>query len=431
VSRARITLPGLAGEVLEPGDGGYENARKPALARYSGSRPRAVVRCASVADVASTVDFSRRSGLPVVARGGGHCFAGRSSTEGIVLDLTSLRSVSVSGGVATIGAGTRLAEVYDGLAAHGLTLPAGCGATVGIAGLALGGGLGLLGRRYGLTSDRLLAAEVVLTDGRVVGCSAEHEPDLFWALRGAGGGQFGIVTSLTFDPVPAPEATRFVVTWPGEDAAAVVAAWQEQAPDAPDGVSHNLKIVADDGGVAVIAFGLTLDPVTEFDLGIPPATRTTEAMPYRTLKQSFDGLGGELTGPVISKSEFFGRALPADTIASLLDLLMADRPAGQQRELNFTPLGGAYNRVPPDATAFVHRTERFLLEHVTTLTDADWARASWTAARLFASGRVYPNFPDPELTDWATAYHGENLARLVRVKQAYDPDRVLDFPQSV
>src|SRR6266487_1974481 len=169
----------------------YDVLRVPALPRYRDTRPRAIARCASVDDVVRALAYARESGLHVVPRGGGHCFAGRSSTNGLVLDLTPLNAVSVvADGRATIGAGARLADVYQGLHQHGLTIPAGCGPTVGIAGLTLGGGLGLLGRRYGLTCDRLVAATLVLADGRVVTCDEDREADLFWALRGAGGGQF-------------------------------------------------------------------------------------------------------------------------------------------------------------------------------------------------------------------------------------------------
>ncbi|MPZ82620.1 MAG: FAD-binding protein [Actinophytocola sp.] len=412
---------GLTGEVLEPGMPGYDAARKPAMARFHHIRPRAVVRCASTEDVVRTLDIARREGIHVVPRGGGHCFAGRSSTEGIVLDLSPLRSVSVSAGVATIGAGATLSDVYDELAPHGLTLPAGCGATVGIAGLTLGGGLGILGRRYGLTCDRLRAARVVLADGRVVDCAADREPELFWALRGAGGGQFGVVTSLVFDPVPAPDATRFELIWPRADAAAVVAAWQEWAPDAPDGLSANLKITATE----VVAFGAMLGTESAVPLP-PPATERMARMPYGELKRSLATLGSAEPaepGPVVSKSEFFRRPLPARAIASLL------ASSGEDVELNFTPMGGAYNRVPARESAFVHRTERFLLEHAGL--DAARVRRSWATVHPWGSGRVYPNFPDPDLTDWARAYHGDNHSRLARVKHAYDPRRLFRFPQSL
>jgi FAD/FMN-containing dehydrogenase len=137
-----------------------------------------------------------------------------------------MRSVAVAGQVATVGVGVRLGELYDTLAEHGLTIPAGCGPSVGIAGLTLGGGLGILGRKHGLTCDHLLGAQVVLADGRVVECGEHHDGELFWALRGAGGGHFGVVTSLVFRTLPAPAATVFHLTWPPAAAAAVVQAWQ-------------------------------------------------------------------------------------------------------------------------------------------------------------------------------------------------------------
>jgi FAD/FMN-containing dehydrogenase len=133
----------LAGEVVLPGSPGYESVSKPAIARFHDARPRAVVRCETPEDVSETILFARRSGLETSARSGGHCFAGHSSTEGIVIDVRPMRSLSVSGTVATVGAGARLGEVYDALDVHGLTLPAGCGPSVGISGLALGGGLGI------------------------------------------------------------------------------------------------------------------------------------------------------------------------------------------------------------------------------------------------------------------------------------------------
>src|SRR5579875_3279657 len=422
---------GLAGQVLEPGMPGYEAVRRPAMARFWQVRPRAVVRCTAADDVAQALAFARRAGLPVVPRGGGHCFAGRSSTDGIVLDMSPLNSIRVSpAGVATIGAGARLAGVYDALDKHGLTLPAGCGPGVGIAGLTLGGGLGILGRRYGLTCDRLIGAQVVLPDGRIVDCDEHREPGLFWALRGAGGGQFGVVTSLVFDPVPAPQATRIEVTWRPADAAAVVAAWQQWAPGGPDGLAASLSIAARSGEPAqVVMSGAMLGPESDTAgllgelarlAGARPASQHLASLPYRDLKRSLAGPdAAEPARPVFSKSEFFGRPLPDRGVAELLDMFGQDRLPGQYRELNFTPMGGAYNRVPPSATAFVHRCERFLLEHAATGPDAArWAQRSRAAVHPWASGRVYPNFPDPDLVNWAEAYHGGNHARLAEVKRS-------------
>lgn len=430
----------LDGELLTPASPGYHAARRPALARFWDVRPRAVVRCASAWDVARTIGYARDTGTHVVPRGGGHCFAGRSSTEGVVLDLSRLDAITVGpDGRANVGAGARLARVYDVLHQYGRTIPAGCGPTVGIAGLTLGGGLGLLGRAYGLTCDALAGARVVLADGRVVGCDTDRNPELFWALRGAGGGQFGVVTSLTFATVPEPVATRFEVCWPGAAAGAVIAAWQHWAPDAPDEITANLTVAAEPGGpLGVTAFGACLgDAAATAGLldelvaasGTRAGIRLDPSLGIRDVKRSF-AAGAFTPGAQVttSRSEFFAHPLPAAAITALLDELAAG-PNGR-RELNFTAMGGAYNRVAADATAFVHRGERFLLEHVTH-NGPQWAGRSWAIAHPHGSGRVYPNFPDPQLDDWAAAYHGSNLPRLAAAKQNYDPGRLFRFPQAI
>jgi FAD/FMN-containing dehydrogenase len=408
-------------DVYLPDSPGYDDIRQPADVRYADVRPRVVFRCASTDDVVRAIEYARAEKLPVVPRGGGHCFAGRSSTEGVLIDLGGLADVTVSDGIATVGAGARLAGVYAALHEHGRAIPAGCGATVGVAGLTLGGGIGLIGRAYGLTCDRLVGAEVVLADGRVVSCAADREPDLFWALRGAGGGQFGVVTSLRFATVPEPVTTRFEQRWTS-GIALVVEAWQEWAPDAPDDVTAVLTVVAAPGEpLSATMFGATLrsvDATAEVLRGVAPSLEG--GLPYSALKSSFADDGAV----VRIRSEFFARSLTRPTIERLLDALRA--PA----RLTFTPMGGAYNRVAAGATAFAHRDQRFLLEHVAA-PDSPWTDRSWGIAHAEGSGRVYPNFPDPALVDWASAYHGENHARLVAVKQTYDPGRLFTFPQSV
>lgn len=429
----------LDGELLTPASPGYDAARRPALARFWDVRPRAIVRCASVWDVARTIGYARDTGTHVVPRGGGHCFAGRSSTEGVVLDLSRLDAITVGpGGRASVGAGARLARVYDVLHEYGRTIPAGCGPTVGIAGLTLGGGLGLLGRKHGLTCDALAGARVVLADGRTAGCDTGRDPELFWALRGAGGGQFGVVTSLTFATVPDPVATRFEVCWPDAAADAVIAAWQRWAPDAPDEITANLTVAAEPGrplGVAVFGAclgdaGATSSLLDELAAasGTRAEIRLDPGLAICDLKRSFaDGAPSPGAQVTTSRSEFFAQPLAAAAITALLDELTAG--PGGRRELNFTAMGGAYSRVAADATAFAHRGERFLLEHVAG--DGQWAGRSWAIAHPHGSGRVYPNFPDPQLDDWAAAYHGGNLPRLAAAKQSYDPGRLFHFPQAI
>src|SRR5215218_5502388 len=175
--------------VLRPGSPEYEAHRAPPIARFADARPAAIARCASATDVAEALALARREGYAVAVRSGGHDFGGRSSGDGLVLDVAPMAGVTVGDGVATVGAGARLGDVYAALAAEGVTIAAGCGPDVGISGLTLGGGLGILGRAHGLTCDQVLGARVVLADGSLVECDASREPDLFWLLRGAGAGR--------------------------------------------------------------------------------------------------------------------------------------------------------------------------------------------------------------------------------------------------
>ncbi|MFK4086299.1 FAD-binding oxidoreductase [Kribbella sp. NPDC020789] len=372
-----------------------------------------LLHCRSVTDVVAAVKSGRR----VVPRSGGHCFVDRTSAADAVLDLTGLNAITVAAdGVATIGAGALLGQVYGELHAAGRALPAGCGPTVGIAGLTLGGGIGLVGRKYGLTCDRLLGAQVVLADGSVVECDDDVEPDLYWALRGAGGGQFGVVTEFRFDTIAEPTLTRIAADWPAAELETVVAAWQAWAPDAPDDLTLNLTI----NGPQAVLIGASLLPLeptrtllAEFaDLvGTAVPFELQAGVPLSAVKASF--AEAPSAEPPRIRSEFFEQSLSDGVLRELV---------GSGR-LAFTAMGGAYNRIAAGTTAFAHRNERFLLE---TANDR-----SWSIAHADGSGHVYPNFPDLALADGPASYHGSNLSRLRAVKQAYDPDRFFDFPQAV
>ncbi len=445
----------IAGTVTTPEQAGYDARRAPAIPGLPETRPQAIVACATPSDVAHAVALARRFGVRPAPRSGGHCFAGRSSTDGVVLDVAPMHAVSVDeDGLAVIGAGARLEAVYDALDARGLTLPAGCGATVGIAGLTLGGGLGILGRSHGLTCDSLVGAEVVLADGRILQCDDDHHPDLLWGLRGAGGGQLGVVTALVFRTLRAPATTTFELRWPHGHAAAAIDAWQGWAPDAPDALDATLRVLAsgepdEPPTVRLVGAMAGTEPETIALLeqlvarvGADPEAATHQHAPWRAAKRWLAGRDEEPAhhepprAPA-GKSGFFRRSLPADAIEACVAHLRAARRREQPRSLSFTPWGGAYNRVAPEATAFPHRRERFLLEHGAEappgeLDDARrWVRRSWGITRPWGSGGVYPNFPDPELADWRSAYHGDNHARLLAVKARYDPDRTFRFHQSL
>ena len=392
------------------------------LARFAGIQPAAVLPCHVPADVAAALARTRRDRLPVAVRGGGHCFAGRSSTTGVVIDVSPMNGLRVDGDRAVIGAGARLAEVYDALAAYGRTIPAGCGATVGIAGLTLGGGLGILGRRYGLTCDSLLAASLVLADGRVV----EAGDDLLWALRG--GGAPGVVTSLTFRTVPAPDSTAFRLAFPAAAAADALDAWQHVLPDLDDALAPSLVITAPPEPAqppTVTVFGAaphtaSVDDLTR-RLGVRPEFDHRQHGTHRATKQWLAGDDAVDTGFAYLHSEYFRSVVPA---ADLIGRLVADRRPGEQRELDFSPWGGGYNRVAAEATAFPHRDARFLLKQTATVAagerPGDWLDESYALTHPYGTGGAYPNFPEPGLPD--EAYYLGNTGPLRRIRAAYDPD---------
>jgi FAD/FMN-containing dehydrogenase len=451
----------IAGDVVLPGSLDYESLRKPAMARFHDVRPEAVVLCKTPADVAETISMASRSGIETAVRGGGHSVAGHSSTRGIVIDVAPMQSTSVSNGVATVGAGARLGDLYDALAGHGVTIPAGCGPSVGIAGLTLGGGLGILGRKHGLTADQLVGARVVLADGRIVECDDHHDEELFWALRGAGGGNFGVVTSFAFRTTPAPATTCFHLVWPLAHGVAVVDAWQAWAPNAADELAASLRLNASaDRPPTVNLFGAMLgdeaDTAELLDglvaqVGVEPRSTSRRHLPFREAKRYLAELGDQIgeSSPdhspqedhLFSKSEFFRQALPVDTVATLLENLTRNLVPGQVRDLDFTPWAGAYNRVRADATAFVHRDELFLIQHLLAVDPGappaaraagrQWLSASWALVHPWGSGGVYPNFPDPDLPAWADAYYGPNRDRLARVKGRYDPGDFFRSRQSL
>jgi FAD/FMN-containing dehydrogenase len=440
----------LEGEVVLPGSPRYDEVRRPQIPRFHDVRPQAVVLCRTPGDVVEAIAFARRSGIEVAIRSGGHDFAGRSSGPGMVLDLTPMRSLEVSEGLATVGPGVRLGDLYAALAQHEVAIPAGCGATVGIGGQALGGGLGLLGRSRGLTSDQMVAAEVVLADGRVVECDAQRHEDLFWALRGAGARGLGVVTRLTLRTLPEPAATSFHLTWPYEPASALIAAWQEWSPTGPDGLAASLLVTAgrDAGADPVVhLFGSMIGGESETAAlldefvsvaGADPASSERAHLRYGSLKNHLAERGPgdqeDENGRQYVKSEFFRAPLPAGAVEGLVERFVRGRRTGEARKLDFMPWGGAYNRVPADATAFPHRHELFLLEHSVVVsagfdaaaTEAAraWLSDSWELVHPSGSGGVYGNFPDADLPDEHRAYWGDNLERVRRVKDKYDPEGV-------
>ncbi len=463
----------LKGTLVRPDSPQYANAHQLFDPRYDNVLPAAIAYCAAPMDVQACLTFVRKFNLPFTPRSGGHNYNGYSTSTGMVLDVTRMHTVTVdtNANTATIGAGTRLIDVYNGLAQYGLTLPAGSCPTVGIAGLALGGGMGVLGRKFGLTCDNLLSAQVVTADGRVLTCDASHEPDLFWALRGGGGGNFGVVTSFTFKVHLVTTLTLFTLAWSWNDAAAVVDGWQHWAPQAPDAIWSNCLLLAQKdknaspivhiNGVYVGTEG-PLDMLLQqliSKIGVTPTNRyvaspgilatmlyeagcSNKSVPQCHLpSQDPNGQLARDTSGV--KSHYYVNTLSRQGINTLIDAINKRQASSVLGDggIGMDAYGGVINRVASDATAFVHRNALFSSQFSASWNANDaasvvtanrtWLNETWQAMHPYATGTSYQNYVDPDLSDWQHAYYGANLARLQRVKAMYDPGNLFHFAQSI
>jgi FAD/FMN-containing dehydrogenase len=461
----------FAGRLVRPGDPNYNRVRQLFDPRFDVVRPSAIAICLSVADVQRSIQFARRHGLDFAARSGGHSYAGYSTGTGLVCDVGHLASVTVNAAAktATVGAGARLIDVYAALAHHGMALPGGSCPTVGIAGLTLGGGQGVLGRKFGLTSDNLRSLRIVTAAGDLLTCDAQHHSDLFWACRGGGGGNFGVVTSFTFAVHPVAHLARFFLSWPWAAAHHVLAGWQGWAPHAPDALWSNCHLRAGAGQPSVSVSGVFVGSQSQLEAQLPalinavgsqPTTRDVSSeslLDTMMLEAGCSNLtlaqchlptqnpSGVLQREIAkAKSDFYDHPLPPAGIQAVIHAIeqrLSDPHLASGAGVGFDAYGGAINRVPAAATAFVHRDSLFLAQYSTRWSATSspavvHANLQWLSAfahdmRPFASGEAYQNYIDPDRADWQRAYYGSNLARLRTVKAKYDPNRFFDFAQAI
>ncbi|MFI6291459.1 FAD-binding oxidoreductase [Nonomuraea sp. NPDC050790] len=438
--------------LIRPGEPGYQARRKPFLGTLTEDLPALIACCAGEADVVAALDLARSRGLPFALRGGGHSFAEHSSTTGLLVDLSAMKTVEVGAEEVRVGAGVRVGELAEILAAHGRLVPCGWCQDVGVVGAVLGGGYGVFSRLYGLGADHLLAARVVLADGRAV----EAPPDLLWALRGAGGGNFAAVTEVTLRTRPAVPVTAVQATCPYARAADLVETWQDHLPEAPGEVNLEIAVICGDEPEEepyAVLFGVVAGPehrAREVLAALPELEKVTLTPldgPAAARHHAYAAGGpgavtalppGERPGLRLNKSGFLPGRLPRAAIDDLLERLAAGRVYGEIRDLELVPWGGAIARAT--GGAFAHRTPRFLLKQSVQVgfraTDARrrqahaWLRDSWARLAPWTRG-VYPNYPDADLTDWPAAYHGASLERLREVKAAYDPGGLFRFAQSL
>ena len=411
-SQERALRDAVRGRVLTPGDGGYNGARVVFNRRWDGVRPPAVVRVRDSADVRAVVRWAERYDIPLVSRAGGHGYNGNStSNTAVVVDVRGLNDIRYRDGTATIGPGARTLAIYTALARRGVTIPAGSCPTVAIGGLVLGGGMGLAGRAFGLTLDRVTSFDVVTADGRRRRVDLDEGPDLFWALRG-GGGSFAIVTAIRLRTRRVDSAAFFRITYPRGAREEALAAWDAFAPSAPPALTAILTL--DETGAS--AFGQYLGSERELRRLIARlgGTPTTGSAPYLTVQRRWAGGESSPRSAFAASSLYVGERLSARGRSAFV-------AAADSAALILDAYGGAINRPRRGDTAFPHRDERFSVQVLSYAGNAR-TRVKQARARIapYGSG-AYANYADPDLDGALRAYYGANLARLRRIKHQLDP----------
>jgi FAD/FMN-containing dehydrogenase len=463
----------LRGPLVRPSDPGYAVARELFEPRFDSARPQAIAFCEAESDVQRCVDFARRHGVVPTPRCGGHSYAGYSTGSGLVIDVGRMNQVTVGNGVVTVGAGARLIDLYAAIGPRGLAVPGGTCPSVGISGLALGGGQGVVGRALGLTCDAMQSLRVVAASGEVRACDPTTNGDLYWASRGGGGGNFGIATRFVFRTTPVGSVTMFSLHWPWAAAADVMGAWQAWGPGAPDALWSDCHLLARAGnppgplsasvngvfigsasGVAPLLSGL------RSLVGSQPDHTYISTKSYGDAMVAEAGCSGMTIAQchlpnanpagllqrqsALARSDFFDAAIPDAAVSSAIQAIVErqnDPALGTTGGVLFDAFGGAINRVAPGATAFVHRSQRFLAQYFANLPtpaspstvnrNQTWLNSLYGRLHPSASGQAYQNYIDPSLQDWPQAYYASNLPRLQQVKQRYDPDQLFRFPQGI
>ena len=462
----------LEGRLVRPSSSEYALAHQLYDPRFDDVHPQGIAYCASEADVQRCIAFAQAHALPFTARCGGHSYAGYSTCTGLVCDVGPMGAIAIDDAAqsAVVGAGTKLVDLYAAIGPRNVAIPGGTCPSVGIAGLALGGGQGVLGRKLGLTCDSILSVRIVTADGNVRTCDASNEADLYWACRGGGGGNFGVVTSFTFRTHPIGALVRFSCSWPWTSARAVMRGWQSWCTSVPDElwskVHFNAAGSTNGVGMAGVFAGDEASLRTHLaalDASIGQPSRGLHATSSAYLEtmlveascndRPIDTCHLPSVTPTgtlgrrdhVGHSDFFSAPLSEaglDALVTSVEARGADpllaRGAGG---ISFDALGGAINRVAPTDTAFFHRTSFALAQYSThwaahSTQDVIDANIAWLdrfheAMRPHANGHAYLNYMDDRLPDWQQAYYGDNLARLRTIKAAIDPNDFFRFAQSI
>jgi FAD/FMN-containing dehydrogenase len=443
---------GLRGQLIEPGDAEYDAARKVYNAMID-RRPALIARCVDAADVITSIQFARSQGLLLAVRGGGHNGGGLGiCDDGLVIDLSGIRGVRVDpkARTARAGGGCTWGDVDHATHAFGLACPSGVISTTGVGGLTLGGGIGHLTRKYGLSIDNVIEADVVLADGRLVTASAQENPDLYWAIRG-GGGNFGVVTSFLFRLHPVKEIIGGPTFWPLEQGPEVLRWYRDfirQAPRELNGFFAYLVVppapmfpqelhMKKMCGVVWCYCGAAdkaeqvFEPVKKFG---PPALYGIHAIPFPALQSVFDGL-------YPPGHQWYWRADFVNDLSAAAIALHQEHGAKMptmQSTMHLYPIDGAVHDVGRGDTAFSYRRSNWASviagvdpdpANKTAITD--WTRKYFDALHPHSAGGAYVNFMMDEGQERVQASYGENYKRLAEVKRKYDPDNLFRVNQNI
>jgi hypothetical protein len=444
----------LRGPVVAPGDADYDAVR----ALYNGmidKRPRLIARCVDAADVIAAVNFGRQQGLLIAIRGGGHNGPGLGSCDdGLVIDLSMMKSVRVdpANGTVRVDPGCTSGDVDHATHPFGLAVPFGIVSTTGVAGLTLGGGTGYLTRKFGLTVDNLLEADVVLADGTLVTASPTQHPDLLWALRG-GGGNFGVVTSFLFQAHPVANVYGGPIFWDAVHAKTVMQAYRDYLPEAPEelGIFVGLKTVPPMDPFPREGWGKRACAIIGAYNGAAPDGEKAMAPIVDQVPAPIFNWMSEIPFPAMQGlfDPFFPKGLQwywkGDFVASLPDeaidthIEQAARAPSPLSLMHLYPIDGAAQRVPKDAAAWSARDARWSM--VIAGIDSDpasapalktWGRAYWQAVHPFNLAGAYVNFlMDDEVDGRIQATYGDNYPRLASVKAKYDPQNLFRVNQNI
>jgi FAD/FMN-containing dehydrogenase len=448
VAALRETIAGL---VLTPDDRQYERFRPLFNRRYDAVHPALLVLPDSVEDVRSAITWARTHGVSLRPRGGGHSYLGNSTGTGMVLDLRRLKRVDfVRDGEALVdvGGGARLMQVATALGARDLVLPLGSCASVGVGGFILGGGIGLSSRLLGLGCDRLREVELVTADGRVVRADEQQNPELFWACKGGGGGQLGIVTRMRVAAHPAARVSWFTLQIAWDRAAEALRYWQEWAPAAPRELTSVFQFSSRPGVSCVGQFYGSATELERIVAGFASAAGATPSFAEGSPQEAslvWAGCEGrhhtECSLPadhrsgVIQRGHYeargllFESALPEAAIETILHHIEERSRMPLSGWFLLDAWGGAVADVAPAATAFPHRAVRFSGQAISDgplsrRSHRRWIGDFWSAMRRFAGDGMYSNYSFAGLDDWQHALWRDNLPRMLSQKRSWDPDDV-------